>query len=415
MKRTEDRPVRVVQIGIGGMGFHYLKTLLTGFPPGKVNLCGVVDPYPDRSELYNEIKKRDVPVCSSFKELLDSGLTADLVVISSPLQHHVSQSLEAIGAGSHVLCEKPLAATIQEADRLIQDTRLDIHWIRIGYQWSYSTAVQELKKDIMSGRFGKFIRAKSLYLWPRNTAYYSRNDWAGRIKDSENHWVLDSPANSAMAHDLHNLLFLLGGSLDRCAKPVEVTAEIYKAYPIENYDTVACRFLMREGGELLFYATHATPETIGPMFSLEFEHTTVNFGEKEREIVATDAAGVEKKYGSPEADDPFKKLFEAVDAVHTPKPVVCGPEAARSQTLCVNGIQDAVKDIRSFPQSMIETDGKKIWVKDLQNSFLICYKNGTLPHEEGFSWARGGKRKDLEDYCFFPGGISPHKNRGQVL
>lgn len=45
----------------------------------------------------------------------------------------------------------------------------------------------------------------------------------------------------------------------------------------------------------------------------------------------------------------------------------------------------------------------------------MCYENGTLPHEEGFSWARGAERKDLEDYCFFPGGISPHNNDGQGL
>jgi hypothetical protein len=365
MKRVEDRPVRVVQIGIGGMGHHYLKTILSGFPPGKVNLCGVVDPYPEGSEFFRDIKRRDIPVCPSLKGLLDSGLTADLVVIASPLQYHVTQSLEALGAGSHVLCEKPLAATVQEADRLIQDTQLDSHWLRIGYQWSYTAAVQELKKDIMSGRFGRPLRAKSLYLWPRDFAYYNRNDWAG--------------------------------------------------HPIENYDTVASRFLTSTGVEILFYATHATAETVGPMFFLEFEYATVSFGEGIKEIVATDSTGVERKYGSPETEDPFKKLFEAVDAVRDPKPVVCGPQAARSQTLCVNGIQDAAKDITAFPQSMLETDGKKIWAKDLQESFLICYKNGTLPYEEGFSWARGGERTDLEEYCFFPGGISPNKDKGQAL
>ncbi len=415
MKRGEDRPVRVVQIGIGGMGHHYLKTIQAGFPPGKVKLCGLVDPYPEASELYRELKRRDLPLCSTFNELLDLGITADLVVIASPLQFHVSQSLEALEARSHVLCEKPLAATVQEADQLIRSTPLDGHWVRIGYQWSYTAAVQALKKDIMSGRFGRPLRAKSLYLWPRDLAYYNRNDWAGRIKDQKDRWILDSPANSAMAHDLHNLLFLLGESFDRSALPVDVGAELYRAYPIENYDTVACRFLLSEGCELLFYSSHATPETVGPMFSLEFEEATVSFGEKEPEIVATDSSGVEKKYGSPAAEDPFIKLYEALAAVRDPRPVVCGPEAARSQTLCVNGIQDSAKDIRSFDQSKLGTDGKKIWVKNLQESLLRCYKNGTLPHEEGFSWAQRGERKDLIEYKFFPGGTSPFKNGGQTL
>ncbi len=414
MKRVEDRPVRIVQIGIGGMGYHYLKTILAGFPPDKVNLCGVVDPYPEASELYEDVKRRDIPIYPMLYDLLGSGLTADLVVIASPLQFHVPQSLEALEAKSHVLCEKPLAATVQEADLLIRNIRSHSPWVRIGYQWSYTEAVQTLKKDILSGRFGRPLRAKSLYLWPRDFAYYKRNDWAGRIQDQEDRWVLDSPANSAMAHDLHNLLFLLGESLDRSALPNDVTAELYRAYPIENYDTVACRFLLRQGCELLFYATHATRETIGPMFSLEFEEATVNFGEREPEIVATDSSGVEIKYGSPAAEDPFKKLFLAVDAVRDPKPIVCGPEAARSQTLCVNGIQDSVEDIRSFAQSMLGTDGNKIWARDLQESLLRCYKNGTLPHEEGFSWAQRGERLALEEYCFFPGGIFPHKKKGRT-
>lgn len=412
MKGSEARAVRVVQIGIAGMGHHYLRAFQENFPRGKVNLCGLVDPSPKRSALLREIKRAQIPVCRSLHALFDAGLTADLVVIASPLQFHVSQSLEALKAGSHVLCEKPLAATVQEADRLIRGRREVSQWVRIGYQWSYTHAILELKRDILSGRFGKHLRAKSLYLWPRDTAYYNRNDWAGRIKDQKGRWVLDSPANSAMAHDLHNLLFLLGKSPTVSAQPVEVTAELYRAYPIENYDTVASRFLLSEGGELLFYATHATPETVGPRFSLEFEHAMVLFGGKEPEIVMTDSAGVEKKYGSPQTEDPFKKLIEAVDAVHNPHPVVCGPEAARSQTLCVNGIQDAVKSIRAFPQSKLETDGKRIWVKDLQECLLMCYKNGTLPFEEGFSWAQAGGKMNLENYRFFPGGFDP-KNLGR--
>ena len=414
-KRIEDRPVRILQFGIGGMGYHYLKTLLFDFPPGQVEIVGVVDPYPEKSALYDEVKRRDIPICPSFEKTVDSGLTADLAVISSPLQFHVVQSLEALKAGCHVLCEKPLAATIQEADRLIGDEMLDSHWMRIGYQWSYTTAIQELKKDIKRGRFGKPIRAKSMFLWPRDAAYYSRNNWAGRIRDSDNRWVLDSPANSAMAHDLHNLLFLLGEDFDRSALPVNVSAELYRAYPIENYDTVASRIKTSGEVEILFYASHTTPDTIGPFFSLEFEDASVVYGEDSKTIVATNRDGEIHTYGSPETENPFNKLFEAVEAVYDSIPVVCGPEAARSQTLCVNAIQDTIKDIGIFPQFMIKKKENRIWVDELQESLLICYRKNTLPFEEGFSWARRGGTINVEGYSYFPGGLSPLKNKGQNL
>ena len=55
----------------------------------------------------------------------------------------------------------------------------------IGYQWSYSEGIQSLKKDILTGRFGKPLRMKSMCLWSRDFSYFSRNNWAFRKKDEE--------------------------------------------------------------------------------------------------------------------------------------------------------------------------------------------------------------------------------------
>lgn len=404
MDKRKKGPVSVTLVGIGGMGFYYAKALLEDFSREKVNLLTAVDPYPERSALFKELKRKNIPVYPLLHDALDPALLPDLVVISSPLQYHVEQSLQAIEAGCHVLCEKPLAATIQDADRLIRDKAGQDQWIGMGYQWSYTAAIQELKRDIMGGRFGKPVRAKAFYLWPRDAAYYSRNDWAGRLKDKDGRWVLDSPAQSAMAHDLHNLLYLLGDEVSRSAEPVEILAELYRAYPIENYDTVACRAVTREGIELLFYASHATPETRGPFFSLEFEKATVSYGEETKEIMALTSTGAEITYGSPESENPFKKLVDAVAAVRNPRSPVCGPEAARVQTLCVNGIQDSVDEIIRFSRPMLQQRKGECWAEGLSEAFYSCYKEGTLPGESGFSWAHPGKRVRLEGYRFFPGG-----------
>ena len=47
-------------------------------------------------------------------------------------------------------------------------------------------------------------------------------------------------------------------------------------------------------------------------------------------------------YPSPDADDQFLKLADAVAAVRSSRPVVCGPEAASAQTLCANGVLESV-------------------------------------------------------------------------
>jgi len=402
-------PVSVVLVGISGMGLHYLITLLEEFSPGEIELRAAVDPFPERSGRYSELKEKKIPVFSSLGEFYNSGQTAELVVVSSPTQHHVPQSCEALGNGGHVLCEKPISATIQEADRLIQVKEESNRWVMIGYQWSYSKAIQCLKSDILKGMFGKPVRLKTLCFWPRAEDYYGESSWLGRQKDEEGRWILDSPANNAASHFLHNLFYCLGDHADTSAQPAVVTAELYRAYPIENFDSVACRIFTREGTELLYYASHVTRPDQGPIFSFEFEQATISFGELTDEIVAVSRQKKEKNYGSPEAAHYFLKLFDAVACVREPKPIVCGPEAARSQTLCVNGIQESFPEIVEFPGSMVQKDKKegRIWVDGLAEAFYECYSKGILPSEGNIPWARAGIPVDLRDYRYFPGGASP--------
>lgn len=397
------------------MGHHYLQTLLAESKTGRIQLQAAVDPFPETAELYGELKRMGIPVFPKLEDAFSAGLRADLVVVSSPLQHHVEQSLEALQAGCHVLCEKPLAATVQDADVLIHEAQKSSRWVRIGYQWSYTEAIRGLKKNILSGRFGKPLRAKALYLWPREATYYRRNKWAGRVKDNEGNWVLDSPAASAMAHDLHNLLFLLGEKMDRSVEPREVLAELYRANPVENYDTIACRIKAKKGVELLFYASHAVREVLGPFFEIEFEEAVVSFGEKEVGIVAEMKSGESIACGSPQDENPFLKLYESLEAVRRFVPVICGPEAARAQTLCVNGIQESPDTVRLFPLGMLRREKKQIWAEGLSEALAVCYRKGALPSEADFPWGYEARKVNLEKYVYFPGGSPPAETKGKSL
>lgn len=391
--------------GIGGMGYFYLKELLEKYHPQKVFIQGAVDPYPERSALFAELNKLNIPVFSSLKDLLFHQSSPELTVISSPIHYHVDQSGLAIQKGSHVLCEKPLTAAVQDADALIQLESKSINWVLIGYQWSFSDAVQTLKKDILEGAFGRPLRFKSLCLWHRDLNYYRRCDWAGKIKSPEGIWILDSPANNAMAHFLHNLLYLAGDEKYSSSSPIEITAEAYRAYPIENYDTIACRALTRNNIEILFYASHAVKDNIGPMFHLKFSDAEVGFDHSMGVIKAVSKKGKEKKYGSPDLF-PMKKLEYAINAVTQRLPIICGPEAARAQTLSINGIQESISGFINFPDPMIDKTQKTSRnVLELENILTRCYTDNKLPSEAGLSWAREGKRINLDSYAYFPGGI----------
>ncbi len=417
MKDSTVSSVKVALVGLGGYGFHYLEALLRDNPRYTAILVAAVEPYPEKARLIVDLERSSIPVFPQLNLLFDAGISPDLVVISSPIPDHVSQSCLALEHGCHVLCDKPLGATVQDADRLIAAEKTAGRFVEIGYQWSYSSAIQKLKSEIQSRHWGRPQRFKALCLWPRDRAYYLRNDWAGRIRDAQGRWVLDSPANNAMAHFLHNLLYLLGGEAHLSAKPASVTAEAYRVFPIENYDSVACRILTEQNVELLFYASHAVPTAQGPIFQLAFEDTQVNCGSPDQEILCSDKQGRTISLGSPDSDPQFKKLLQSLKmAAGTEEfKAVCGPEAARSQTLCVNGIQESVGE----PLDLSLTDwfrekSDRLWIFGLAEAFQEAYRLGILPSELELAWTRQGKTVDLREYVFYPGGKSPdeHEHSG---
>ncbi|HVP91624.1 MAG TPA: Gfo/Idh/MocA family oxidoreductase [Terriglobales bacterium] len=402
-------PVSLVLAGIGGMGAVYVGELLDHREAGTFRIAGAVDPEPERCPRLEELRAGGVAVFASLESFYRNR-TAELAVVSSPIQHHADQTCLALAKGSHVLCEKPVAGTIGEARRMMEAERESGRWVSVGYQWSFSPAVQELKSDIMAGRFGRPRRLKCLYLWPRDEAYYRRNDWAGRKRDAAGGWILDGPAQNAMAHDLHNMFYVLGPERRASARPVEVEAELYRAYGIENYDTAAVRARTADGVEVLLYATHVPRREKGPVFAYEFERATVRCSSRTSGVWAELEDGGRKDYGLPDKA-PMAKLWQAIRNVRSGEAGVCGLEAASSQTLCVDGMQDSMPEVRDFPAAMqrtVEEDGaRRVAVEGLDEALEAAYAADALPSELGFPWTACGRLINLGTQYSFPNSAGP--------
>jgi predicted dehydrogenase len=407
--------VALVMVGVGGMGAAYLEALLARQDEGLFRIAGAVDPQPNRCKQYVEMRAMGVPCFVSLPDFYRNR-KADLAVLSSPIQMHMPQTTFALAKGSHVLCEKPAAGTIQEVRAAIEAEKASGRWVAVGYQWSFSPAIQALKEDIRSGLFGPARAFKCLYLWPRDEGYYSRNDWAGKRRDAEGAWVLDSPVQNAMAHDLHNMFYVLGEEKRTSARPAEVTAELYRANAIENFDTAAVRARTEEGVEILFFVSHASEEDRGPFARYEFEKAVVRCDSRTSGLWAEFPDGSRKDYGLPDAE-PMNKLWGSIAAAGDggARPL-CGLEAAASQTLCMNGIQDSMPEIRDFPAGLVrtvegsggrrlavETPGaRRLVVDGLDEDLAACYDAGRLPSEMGLPWAAPGATVDLREYAAFP-------------
>lgn len=408
-------PVRVLMVAIGGYGYHYLKTLVDEVPVERAVLAGVVNPFAKSSPAWPVVETLQVPVCETVESFYGAGHSADLAVVASPIHLHVPQSIAALGHGSAVLCDKPLGATIQETRALAKARDLAGRFVMVGYQWSYSDAIHSLKRDLLAGLFGRPRRLATLCCWPRSQAYYRRNGWAGRLRDADTGaWILDSPANNAMAHFLHNACFLTGSAEHLSAMPSEVCAEMYRANQIESADTSACRCTLDNGCEVLFFASHATDEAIEPRFRLECDEAAITFGEDDRNITARMRSGGIREYGDPDVTPQFTKLSTAIALVRDPgeqvsgsSSPVCGIEAAAAQTLCVNAMHDSAREIAPFPKDLVMTrEGGRLCVAGLGDVLLRCYERRLLPSDDGVTWARAGRTVDTTHYLDFPGGLA---------
>jgi predicted dehydrogenase len=404
---TMTHPVSIVLSGIGGMGSVYVKELLAKNNPALFTIEGVADPDPERCPQLGELLALDVPVFTSLESFY-AAHRADLAVISSPIQFHSRQTVLALSRGSYVLCEKPAAATAQDVKKMIEARDRAGKRVAVGYQWSFSTAIQDLKKDIRAGVLGAPRFMKCLYLWPRDEIYYRRNDWAGKIKDSGGAWILDSPANNAMAHDLHNIFYVLGGERDLSVRPAEVEAELYRAHNIESFDTAAVRCRTEEGVDILFIVSHVSQRDTGPVFSYEFDGGTVSCRGRTTDISAVLIDGTMKNYGSPDAE-PMKKLWDSVSMATKGGQPACGLEAAMSQTLCLNGIHDSQPSIVPFPKDIVRAAGepgrRTVWVEGLDELLENCYEKGCLPSELEIAWAKKGRKIELLHYRQFPSSL----------
>ena len=399
-------PIRVVVVAIGGYARSYVQALLEAPPERGVQFVAAVDPYADRSSHVNAVREANVPIFDDL-ETFYAGAQADLAVIASPIHRHVAQACVALEHGSGVLLEKPLAATIQDARRLIAAAAAAGRPVAVGYQRSFSSAVGALKRDIIAGKLGRPKRLKSMVCWPRPASYYARSHWAGRLKTDAGQWVLDSPVNNATAHFLHNMFYLLGPTPTQSATPVEVQAELYRAKPIESLDTGCIRARVDSGAELLFWTSHATREGRGPVWHYEFEQATVHHDAASGDdLIVEFHDGSRVNYGNPEADH-FNKLWQTVEAVRSGAHVDCPIEAGLAQTLCVNGAHESMPEITPLPPDAIRVDPNDgdplTWMAGLADVLRACFDRGCLPSELGdVPWARPGRLVDLRDYTAFP-------------
>ena len=380
--------MKIAIVGAGGFGKHYVRYLL-GREGDDVRLVGAVEKYPEACVTKDELDAAGVPIYKSLDDFYRHD-SADLVVIVTPPYLHCEQSITALSHGAYVLCEKPAAPTVPEVLKMIEAQKKYDRWIAIGYQWSYSENLKKIKRDIISGAYGKPLYFKTVTSWPRTKAYYARGaGWGGRIS-KDGITVLDSIASNACAHHIQNMLFLLGEEMESTARIASGEVEILRANDIENFDTCAIRFLTDRGVSVSFFGTHASDVEYGPTFELKLERATLHYtqipGGDNRISITLDDGRTLDCGASPSAAD-MAKLEECIEAVmHGGRPI-CDVAGAIEHTRLINRIYEHA-EIVDFPSELLTNTTEAVFVDGLFDKLLSAYKENCSLKDAGIEYSK---------------------------
>lgn len=117
---------------------------------------------------------------TSYEEMLAQP-ELDAVCICTPSGLHAPQGIQAARAGKHVVVEKPMALTLQDADALEAACREAGVKLTVVLQNRYNAAMRRLREAVDAGKMGKLLLATVTVRWYRPQEYYSGDNWHGTI------------------------------------------------------------------------------------------------------------------------------------------------------------------------------------------------------------------------------------------
>jgi UDP-N-acetyl-2-amino-2-deoxyglucuronate dehydrogenase len=163
--------VRFVLVGCGRIGERHAQHI-----GNLAVLSAVCDSDKEKAEKFGT--QYNVPYFTSLKDLLNSFTDFDVITICTPNGLHAEQTIASLKAGYHVVCEKPMALSVQDCGEMIKAAENANRRLFIVKQNRFNPPIAALKMAIDEGRLGKIYSVQLNCFWNRNFDYY-KNSWKG--------------------------------------------------------------------------------------------------------------------------------------------------------------------------------------------------------------------------------------------
>jgi UDP-N-acetyl-2-amino-2-deoxyglucuronate dehydrogenase len=209
-----------------------------------------------------------IPAYTDFRRMLEERQAEiDVVCVLTESGRHASHASELAAYGKHLIVEKPMALTLEDADRMIAACDAGGIKLFIVKQNRYNLPIRKLREALDQRRFGKLVLGTTRVRWCRRQAYYDQDAWRGT-------WALDGGvfANQA-SHHVDLLQWCLGQPTSVFARGLAALAKI------ETEDTGAAIVTFAGGALGIIEATTATrPVDLEGSLSILGEKGTVEIG-----------------------------------------------------------------------------------------------------------------------------------------
>lgn len=365
------KKLRVGIIGCGGIANQKHLPALSKFTD-KVELVAFCDIILDRAKkAKEEYGTEDAKVYEDYKELLKDE-TIDLVHVLTPNNAHSSITVEAFEAGKHVMCEKPMAATTEDAQKMMDAWKKSGKKFTIGYQNRFRTDAQALKRSVEEGKLGDIYFAKAHAVRRRAVPTWGvfpdkSKQGGGPLIDIGTH-ALDI---TLWCMDNYKPVSVMGSVFEKLGHLPEATeGNLFGPWDPETYEVEdsAFGFIKMEDGSTIFLesswalnvkesreaattlcGTKAGAEMNGGMsregYDLVFNETTGGILTEER---VSDAGAIAFFEGSDGGSPEVKECRQWLDAILEDKEPLVKPEQAFVVTKILDNIYKSAKEGREI-------------------------------------------------------------------
>lgn len=327
-------------LGMGGMGWFHTSRLVQ-LP--KARLAAIADIRPERLEAKHavaiNIANDSGPVdLSNVARYSDSSrliaeADVDVIDICLPSYLHARYTVEALEAGKHVLCEKPMALSAADADRMIAAARQASRKLMVAQCVRFWPEYRFLRRCVQDGRFGKLL---SLNL----------SRICGRPIWSWDHWMLDPALSGGAVHDLHihdvdYANFLLG-------QPDRLVASRRVSDPGGSYDILYAVYNYQDGPQVHIHGGWGKAQT---PFRAEFEawfergFVRLDTAQDPSLLVYTDPVQVQGCPADYEKGDAYlNEIAYFLECVEKDLPMdECPPESARDSLILLDKELESIR------------------------------------------------------------------------